>query len=490
MARWRIGTLFAVVGVVLAAGGPAYGSQPPARTRFTASGHSSRIYQAAARLTGPITVGHVIEPLSAQPLDLAAHGYVEQEFFASGTASAFEATSAPSNGRWTIEPTTTASYRTRILVRRPADRARFNGTVVVEWMNVSAGESAPDWDYLNPELMQDGYAYVGVSAQALGVEGGKSILGAPGGGSSGGLVHEEPARYGTLHHPGDQYALDMFAQIGRALRAPAGRAALGGLHLRHIVAVGESQSAFYLTTFADAIQPETRAFDGIFIHSRGGSGAPLSGASITSNLGSQVLRIRTDLAIPVFMFETQTDVVELGYAAAQQPNTARIRTWEVAGTSHADSYLVGSAARLLGCTTPVNSGPQHVVVQAAFAAFVKWVVHGTPPPSPPPFRLASRHPVTLALDSHGNVLGGVRTPAVDVPVSTLSGAAPRGASELCALFGSTTAFPPSQLASLYHDKRTYLADYTRSLDKAIRQGYILPADRAELLAQAEEVQIP
>ncbi len=76
-----------------------------------------------------------------------------------------------------------APYRTRILVRRPTDPARFNGTVVVEWMNVSAGESAPDWDYLNPMLMRDGYAYVAVSAQALAVNGGAPILGSVGTGS-------------------------------------------------------------------------------------------------------------------------------------------------------------------------------------------------------------------------------------------------------------------------------------------------------------------
>ena len=62
-------------------------------------------------------------------------------------------------------------------MRRPANPAHFNGTVIVEWMNVSAGESAPDWDFLNPMLMRDGYAYVAVSAQALGVDGGKSLLG-------------------------------------------------------------------------------------------------------------------------------------------------------------------------------------------------------------------------------------------------------------------------------------------------------------------------
>jgi hypothetical protein len=444
------------------------------------------IYGAAATLTGPVA-GKAIEPLSANSLDLAGSGYEEEEFFASGTASAFKATSSPSNGKWSIAPTTSASYRTRILVRRPTDPARFNGTVVVEWMNVSSGESAPDWDYLNPELMRAGYAYVAVSAQALGVDGGTPILGSVDPGSNGGLIGADPARYGSLHHPGDQYAMDMFAQIGKSLQATK-VPALGGLHPRHVVAVGESQSAFYLTTFADTLQPLTDTFAGIFIHSRGGSGAALSGASITSDQGAAGLRIRTDLKVPVFMFETQTDLVELGYAAARQPNTSRIRTWEVAGTAHADAYLVGAAASLLGCTTPVNDGPQHLVVQAAFAAFNNWVDHGTPPPSPAPFRLEATHPAALTLDGHGNVVGGVRTPAVDVPVSTLSGAAPPGASAICSLFGSTTPFDSTKLASLYGDKASFLAAYKTSLDTSIKGGFILGADRPAVLALAEQVE--
>ncbi len=446
------------------------------------------VFDRVATLTGPVTTGHVVEPLSANPPNLAANGYVEQEYFASGTASAFTATSMPSDGKWTVTPTTSAPYATRILVRRPASPAHFNGTVLVEWMNVSAGESAPDWDYLNPSLMKAGYAYVGVSAQELGVDGGHAILGQSGA-ASGGLVAEEPARYGSLHHPGDQYALDIYAQIGKALSATK-PVALGGLKPKHVIAVGESQSAFYLTTFADAIQPRTNIFDGIFIHSRGGGGAALNGTAITKTQGPSDLRIRTDLKVPVFMFETQTDLIALGYAPAQQPNTKRIRTWEVAGTSHADAYEVGGAASLLGCTTPVNNGPQHNVVQAAFAAFDKWVNTGTPPPSPPRFKLSATDPAVLALDSHGNVIGGVRTPAVDVPISTLSGAAPPGTNALCSLFGQAIPFTPAVLASLYPTKADYLTAYQASLDKAIAGGYILPADRGPLLSEAQQVAIP
>ncbi len=448
------------------------------------------IYSAAATLTGPITTGQIVEPLTGLPSQLSTYGYEEQEYFASGTASAFTAKSEPSNGKWSVAPTTRASYETRIIVRRPKNAAKFNGTVVVEWMNVSAGESAPDWDYLNPELMREGYAWVGVSAQALGVDGGSAILGSVKGAPSGGLVKEDPARYGTLHHPGDQYALDMYAQIGKALQVKK-NVALGNLRPTHYVAVGESQSAFYLTTFADAIQPVTHAFDGIFIHSRGGSGASLSGSSITSaSPGPKNLRIRTDLSVPVFMFETQTDLIELGYAPAQQPNTTRIRTWEVAGTSHADAYEVGAAISVLGCTSPVNTGPQHTVVQAAFAAFNKWLDDGTPPPSPPRFTLSSTNPPALALAANGNVIGGVRTPAVDVPVATLTGTAAPGANAICSLFGQTIPFSPATLTSLYQTKSNYIAKYTASLNKAIKAGFVLAADRSALLAQAEAVQFP
>jgi hypothetical protein len=473
------------VGVALVAGpSAAVGAAAASGAGATSTG----VYGARATFSVPPNVGTVTEPLSAQPLDLASHGYLQQELFASGTAHAFRATAEPSDGRWTIVPTTSATYRTRILVRRPTDPSRFSGTVVVEWFNETAGESSPEWDYLNPALMDAGDAYVGVTAQALGVGGGTPILGA-GGEASAGLVHVDPARYGSLHHPGDQYALDMFAQIGLGLRAGS-QHVLGPLRPRHVVAVGESQSAFYLTTFADALQPTTHAFDGIFIHSRGGSGAPLDGASITTGAPSGGLRIRTDLSVPVFMFETQTDLIQLGYASAQQPDTPRIRTWEVAGTSHADAFIVGAAVNLLGCATPVNSGPQHQVAQAAFAAFTRWVVHGTPPPSPPAFRLSDRHPPTLALDQLGNVVGGVRTPAVDVPISTLSGAPPPGDSALCALFGSTTPFSGQMLVNLYHSSAEYLAKFRASLDEAIAQGYILPADRRALLAQARQVQFP
>jgi hypothetical protein len=448
------------------------------------------IYQSAATFNGPFTVGHVIEPLTALSTDLAAHDYVEQEFSAGGTAHAFRATSAPSDGKWSITPTSSAPYRTRILVRRPANPKNFSGTVIVEWMNESAGESAPDWDYLNPELMDAHDAWVGVSSQSHGVDGGKSLLtGGEVTGTVQGLTEQEPQRYGTLHQPGDKYSFDIYDQVAFGVRASPSKV-LGPLRPHHILAVGESQSAAYLTTFADSLEPHDYPYDGIFIHSRGTSGAPLDGASIDPSAVQNPLLIRTDLRVPVFMSETQTDLIMLGYAPAQQPNTDRIRTWEIAGTSHADIYEVGGNAGVLGCTAPINTGPQHVVVQAAFADFSRWVIAGTPPPEPAPFKLASANPPTLAVDSHGNVIGGVRTPAVDVPVSSLTGSAPAGTSVICSLFGTTTPFSSAELTSLYGSEANYVSKYTADLNKAIASRYLLPSERPELLALAGQAQFP
>jgi Alpha/beta hydrolase domain len=491
---WTVGTVSVLV-VVLSACSSSGSSTPTTTTTHQGTG----VLTAAATVTGPVTTGQIVEPLTGLNQNMPAYGYEEHEFFVSGTAHAFHATSTPANGRWTITPTTNAPYETRIIVRRPSDPSKFNGTVVVEWLNVSAGESSPDWDFLNPMLMREGFAYAGVSAQALAVQGGSPLLSTGNGNGNaaqaaeaaqakGGLVKAEPARYGTLHHPGDQYALDIYDQVGKAVRAD-GATLLGGAKPSHVVAVGESQSAFYLTTYTDAIQPRSNTFDGIFIHSRGGTAAPIDGSSIEST-GAGVTRIRTDLSVPAFMFETQTDLIQLGYAPARQPNTDRIRTWEVAGTSHADAYLIGPGQSFLGCTQQINTGSQHEVVQAAFSAFADWVDHGTPPPSPSPFRLASTDPPTLALDAHGNVVGGVRTPSVDVPISTLSGAPPPGASAICALFGSTTPFSPTTLSALYGSQANYVQQYQQSVDKAIRGGYLLAADRASLLAQAHQVAIP
>jgi hypothetical protein len=443
---------------------------------------------ATATFTGPIDNGRMVEPATATTVDLAGGGYVQEEFFASGTACSYAPVgSAGSDGRWTVRPDGSSAYRTRIVVRRPTDPARFNGTVLVEWFNVSSGfEADPDWAYMSAEILRRGYAYAGVSAQALGVMGGQGLLGLPGGGAAIGLRRAVPVRYGSLTHPGDPYSFDILSQIGRALRDD-GRTALAGLRPRHVVAVGESQSAFFLTTYICAVHRTAGAFDGFFVHSRARGAAPLDGGPVDPTGGT--LRIRDDLDTPVFVLQTETDLGPmLDYSPARQRDSQWFRQWEVAGTAHGDSFLVGAVARALGCDWTINEGPAHYVVKAALHALNMWVTEGVPPATAEPLLLASSTPPRLARDAHGNALGGVRTPAVDVPVAALSGDAPPGASRMCSLFGITTPFDEATLTALYHDKAGYLAEYERSLDDAIRHGFLLTDDRAALLGHAREVE--
>ncbi|NND66037.1 MAG: hypothetical protein HKN19_00495, partial [Halioglobus sp.] len=100
--------------------------------------------------------------------DEAEVGYRETEYFFSGMATSYVATDelAP-DGFWSVQPADTASYKSRMVVLRPEDSSRFSGTVVVEWFNVSGGvDAAPDWTQLHTEILREGHAYVGVSAQS------------------------------------------------------------------------------------------------------------------------------------------------------------------------------------------------------------------------------------------------------------------------------------------------------------------------------------
>jgi hypothetical protein len=104
--------------------------------------------------------------------DLASVGYEQAEYFVSGTATAYtSATPLSSDGKWTVRPGTTARYKTRMVVYRPIDPKKFNGTVIIEWNNVSAVlDSAPIWLAAHDELVREGCAWVGVSAQQVGVK--------------------------------------------------------------------------------------------------------------------------------------------------------------------------------------------------------------------------------------------------------------------------------------------------------------------------------
>src|SRR4030095_14629622 len=98
---------------------------------------------------------------------LAVNGYVEEEDFIEGTANRYN---TPTGATGSVIDSG-HPYRTRVVVRRPASDRKFNGTVLVEWTNVTNGFDAENlWFFAWEHILRSGYAWVGVSAQRVGVD--------------------------------------------------------------------------------------------------------------------------------------------------------------------------------------------------------------------------------------------------------------------------------------------------------------------------------
>ena len=451
----------------------------------------------AATVVGELTGGGGVALTDIKVPDLAGNGFVEHEYAVEGTATSYvaedPATDLPASGEFALTEGTSADYRTRIVVRRPEKTEDFNGTVVVEWLNVSGGLDAnPDWMYLADEILRGGYAWVGVSAQHIGVEGGPVAVavGAAGDLAGKGLKAMVPERYGELSHPGDAYSYDMFTQVSRALRQSGADGPLGGLEAQAVIAAGESQSAFALTTYANGVQPLTQEFDAFFVHSRGGPALPLGeaggGVGISDSIADTPTRIRTDVGVPVLMLQSESDVIGLlNFFPARQDDTDHVRLWEVAGTAHVDRYMLGPIADTMECGTPINDGPMHWAAKAGLRHLDGWSRGGDAPPEAPRFEVdeSGAEPVYVR-DADGIVEGGIRTPAVDVPIQIHSGQASPGGSVACLLMGSTIDLPATTLAEWYPSEEDYLAAYETATDEAITAGFVLADDREAMLADS------
>jgi hypothetical protein len=341
----------------------------------------------------------------------------------------------------------------------------------------------------------------------VGVEGGASLLGI-----DMSLKSQDPTRYASLRHPGDAFAYDIFSQIGGRVRTAEHENVLRELRVQHVVAVGESQSAMFLTTYVNAVDPLAQIYDGFLVHSRFASAAPLDDSSIfdeSQSSTTQAVTFRDDLRVPLVAIITETDLfggVRQGYYFVRQPDNQRLRVWEIPGAAHADNYTIlvapidsGSAPLddIVAAYAPtnmlmgqqlghyINFAPQHhYVVQAALAALNTWVRTGEPAPTAPPIKVRETNQPEPILDSNGLAQEGVRTPWVDVPIARTSGV---GADEsiMSAIFGSGEPFDAATMRRLYPGgPGEYLDRFTAALDTAIQSGFILPADRAEILELA------
>ena len=431
--------------------------------------------------------GQPFAALATQP-----PGYLEEERFLSGTATAYAKSGRwDVDGLWAVTHASTAPFTVRLLVRRPADASRFNGTVVVEWLNVTAQlEGAADFMQMQEEIVREGYAWIGVGAQSVGIN-------AP----ATGLKAWDAVRYASLAHPGDAYSYDIFSQAARAIRQPRGENPLGGLKIRHVLATGRSQSAFRLVTYINAIHPIAKLFDGYFVHSRGSNAAGLSAEALARDASNPIpigARIRGDIDVPVFDLQTEGDMVALRSHLTRQDQGPRYRRWELAGAAHAETprWVVEEPPPLdrgQGCRTPVNAAPHHAFVKAGLRALTRWVRDGVAPPQSPAIELGDpAAPDPIVRDSFGNAKGGVRLPQVEAPTATIDGRrndvaeAKPGAQNFCFLFGQTVPFDRARLATLYPSHEVFVKQFTAAVDALEKTGYLL-APEAEEARQAARI---
>ncbi|MCJ7437122.1 MAG: hypothetical protein MUP97_05095 [Acidimicrobiia bacterium] len=514
MSRSRLVAAFLFASVLALIGIPALARAAPGNS----ASKVSTAPVAKPTVEGPVSGGKDTISLVGPSADpLTENGYVADEYFFGGTATAYEkAKPLGTDGRWKFEESRTAPYTSRMVVYRPEDPEDFSGTVYVEWLNVTAGFETPAvYGLVHNQVVREGAAWIGVSAQAGGVQGTDAIVdiaGAP----PGGLRVTDPARYGALTHPGDLYSFDIFSQAGVAAAGDAkGVKPLGDLKTKRVIATGKSQAAFRLVSYVNGVQPIAGVYDGFLISSRHRSGAPLGPTSfgLPDDTVPETAIIRTDSDVPVIVVQTETDLEQFQSTRARQPDSRRFRLWEVAGSAHADTYagpigftdtgdgaaektiLDPSAANggPLGCAVPINSGPTFAVMSAALSHLDDWVRDGTAPPRAPrikatPSKSTGSDAPQIVRDEHGNAVGGIRTPLVDVPLATLTGK-PNAGSSLCFLFGATTPFDAATLATLYPTHADYVRKFDASAGAAVKAGFWLKPESESFKAAAKQLSI-
>ena len=416
---------------------------------------------------GPIKGGVQGHPFAGMAREPGMGGYVESEYFTKGNAVAYDA--SPDDLASTHPappPPGQAPYETRILVRRPADPARFNGTVIVEWLNVTSGYDVDAaWADMRAEIVRGGFAYVAVSAQLVGVDA---------------LKAWDPTRYDRLVHPGDPYSYDIYSQAVQAVRHPGTVRPLGPLRVHHVIATGDSQSGTALNHYVNNVQPRIRSVvDGFLV---------ITSADVVHGQRVPVMQILT---------EEEVD------RAARQKNTPLFRQWQIAGASHSDKnqgdYLRQTQNRdfdmprtvnwpLTPADVPGPNGddclmgrfPKSLAEHAALEEMNRWVAGGPPPPKAPRVKVRNG---AVVRDHNGNAKKGLRLPDLDVPTAAYYGEATK---ECAFTLGKTVPFSLRKLYRIYPSHTGYVHLVQQAAAASVRAGYLLPDDAHDVVVAAQD----
>ncbi|MGO9101936.1 MAG: alpha/beta hydrolase domain-containing protein [Mycobacterium sp.] len=394
--------------------------------------------------------------------------YTEVEYLLSGIANSY---TGPATG-----PATVASrghrYVTRVLARYPKKLASFSGRVVIEPFNTTYGVDRDAlWLHVATLLQAQGDAWVGISVRAW---------------SSEELKRRDPRRYADVDIGSNDLVWDVLRAIGTLVKQGDQHSPLRDLPVRHVYLGGYSQSSVDTATFAAAFGV---VYDGFFPTAHAASLTPLA-------LGEGLPRFEyapmPPAGVPVVEVQPQSDVEGFRFDEFVNPGSAsvrradsdaaedRFRLYEIAGAPH--------AAKIVGCDGDGSSFPMSAFVRAALRNLFRWAEDDITPPTAPRIVLEIDDVVAeAAVDRFGNARGGVPSPFLDVPIARYEAHSTPG--PVCALAGREVPLPYEVLANRYRDLRTYLAEFTISLDEIIQAGFLLEDDRAAILeAQTAKAQ--
>ena len=475
-----------------------------------------------------------------EPLDLIKYGYVEEEYLVSGDARVYDLPDVAG-----APPRSLASgpYATRILIRRPKDDVKFNGTAIVEPLNPSTPVDLPImWAEAHLQMMADGYAWVGVTIKPNTIKALKKF---------------DPVRYAALAMPhplggpacnpadinswaepttpADEMGLawDILSEIGVLLKTkladnPLTRPA------ERLYMTGQSQTANYSRTYATLFGRVEKGpkgvalYDGYFY-----SGSPPVQIPINqcwknskSNVdffehekspSSNGAQLTGPAGVPVIEILAQGDIGT--NTGTERPDSDKapdlFRRYEVAGAPHVDLWETKSFAsdqdtlRAAGVPRPTANvdaaqcEPQNVtrsdfptryVFDAALRILDKWVRNDSTAPHASRLELQPgaagdfQPDRAFVLDEYGNAKGGVPTPYIMVPTARWIGAMTPGLA--CMGKGYTVKFNKSALKKLYPAHQDYVSKIQKNVETLESQGWLTPTAGAAIIDEAAQSKIP
>lgn len=482
------------------------------------------------RIIGPIPVTRASYPFmsayrAVEPLDLAKLGYAEKEYFVSGRANVY----GYASGGGLKVLAAGAPYTTRILVRYPADPTKFSGNVIVELLNPSDKFDADlVWEMTSNYLIENGDAYVGITSKPIAAEF---------------LKRFEPKRYaalswanplragGTCKNPGpallpghsspqteDGLIWDIVTQVGALLKSQSPANPLANLHVHYLFQTAYSQTGAYVGTYIAEFQPHAvltngkPIYDGFLIGGAAGVSA-INQCATPPEHGQPGALVRSSQ--PIIRIMSLTDFYRFGpfqtYLERRPDSDTpsdRYRLYEVSGAAHviatldrsapakADVRAGGLKPEEVKCKGPESDFPSEYVYDGSLANLERWVCDGIPPPHAA--RIAVSRPgdpnATVLTDQFGNARGGVRTPAVDVPIATYYGTStsvgPETTPPTCTIVGHMVPFDHTKLAKLYATHSNYVNKVSTDVDRLVSERWITAADGRKIKQQANRAHVP